>query len=342
MLNRLWSFRREAVSGFLYWSGIAGAFDTAMRPQGAIILMYHSVAPEDVAPYIDPRNRLRPTMFDRQMSFLSKYRRVVPLGRVIDQIASGRTPSEGTVCVTFDDGYLDNLNVAAPVLEKYKLPATLFLATGYVERSAPQWADVLYWLFQGRTRHRLRLWPQQNEKVDLSSEAASRNVQKQIHRRLLEATHEERDHLLLEMKSQLLPQRSPPRLTMNWDDARKLLRRYPFFEIGGHTRNHIDLLTHCGDVARAEVVGCADDIRRELGIDPQHFSFPYGRWCGETRDLVHDLGWRSAIGAGKNVRINAASDRFAIPRVDTTRTMTQLRFKSSGAYPGVLSLMGWH
>ena len=73
------------------------------------------------------------------------------------------------MCITFDDGYRDNLTVAAPILEKYRLPATLFLATGYVERGETQWSDTLHWLLAaGRPQHR------------------------RLHAQLLEASHDER------------------------------------------------------------------------------------------------------------------------------------------------------
>jgi peptidoglycan/xylan/chitin deacetylase (PgdA/CDA1 family) len=301
--------------------------------------MYHSIAPDDIAKFVDPPNRLAPGIFERQMAFLSERRRVVPLPQVVEQIALGESPSAGTVCITFDDGYLDNLTTAAPILEKYKLSATMFLATGYVERGEPQWADVLHWLFQSRTADKLRIPSLGHREMDLASKAGRQAARMMIHPRLLEATRQERTQLLAEIERQLLPQGRPPRLTMNWDDARDLHRRFPFIEIGGHTRDHIDLRMHRGETARSQITGCAEDLRRELGVVPRHFSFPYGRWCAETRGIVCASGWRSAVGEGGNIRVGQASDRFVMPRVEAPRTMTDLRFKTSGAYPGVLSAL---
>jgi peptidoglycan/xylan/chitin deacetylase (PgdA/CDA1 family) len=340
MLKRLWSFRREAVGAAVHWSGAGRLYEIAAQPTGAIILMYHSIAAHDVAEFVDPPNRLSPEMFERQMAFLSEHRRVVPLSQVVEQIASGESPSMGTVCITFDDGYLDNLTTAAPILEKYKLSATLFLATGYVERGETQWADILYWLLQRRTTDKLRMPSLGNQETYLTSDARRGAARKILHRCLLEATRQERRQLLTEIERQLLPEGRAPRLTMNWEDVRQLRRRYPFFEIGGHTREHIDLRTHRGEAARSEIDGCAEDVRRELGVEPRHFSFPYARWCAETRGIVCTSGWRSAVGSGDNIRVGQASDRFAIPRVEAPRTMTDLRFKTSGAYPGVLSMLG--
>jgi peptidoglycan/xylan/chitin deacetylase (PgdA/CDA1 family) len=266
---------------------------------GAVILMYHSVAPDEAAPYIEPGNRIDPRSFERQMAFLAARRRVVALCQLVEDLAAGRTPPAGTVCITFDDGYRDNLTVAAPILDRYRLPATLFLATGLVARGEMQWSDRLHWL--GPQSH------------------------KSLHGRLLEASHAERMRLL----DQFQARETPERLMLDWDGVRELRRRYPFFEIGGHTRDHLDLTRHPGE-ARAQIDGCAADLRRELGVEARHFSFPYGRWCPETRRAVIRAGWRSAVVTDARGRIGPATDRYAMPRVAAPRSTMHLRLRMLG------------
>ena len=303
-----------------------------MRPAGAIILMYHSVARPETEPFIEPRARVSADLFERQMRFLSARRSVVPLSRLVEDIASGVTPPAGTVCITFDDGYLDTLTTAAPILERYRLPATLFLATAYIEHCDMQWADALHWLLNYRTSNSLALGHLGLEPTNISSPRERATVYSSLHSYLLKANRNDRTRLLAEIERQLVPYVKPPRLTLNWDEVRELRRRYPFFEIGGHTRDHVDLQTHRGETARSQIMGCAEDLRRELGIEPGNFSFPYARWCRETQKMVDASGWQSAVGAGDSFRITAASDRFAMPRVESPRTMTEFRFKTSGAY----------
>ncbi len=146
--------------------------------------------------------------------------------------------------------------------------------------------------------------------------------------------------MLGEVERQLAPAGRPPRLTLNWDEVRELRRRYPSFEVGGHTRDHIDLRKHGGEAARAQIAACAEDLRRELGAEPRHFSFPYERWDAQAREAVVGAGWRSGVGAGGRFRIDAGSDRYTMPRVEAPKSMTGLRFKTSGAYPGALAMLG--
>lgn len=266
------------------WSAITA------RPAGPIILMYHSVAQDDEARFIEPGNRIAPRLFERQMAFLAAERRVVALSELVETLARGKSASADTVCITFDDGYRDNLTVAAPILDRYRLPATLFLATGFVERAENQWSDTLHAVIDGS-----------------------------LHARLLEASHAERMRVLEEFPAA----QKAPRLMLDWDEARRLVRRYPRFEIGGHTRDHIDLTRHPGE-ARAQIEGCHADLRRELGVEARHFSYPYGRSCPQSRRAVVRAGWRSAVVTDAA----PVADRYAMPRVQAPRSMLQLRFKT--------------
>jgi len=339
-LRRVWASRANVAGALAHWSGAGRAFEMLARPGGAIILMYHSVALPPHARFVDPANRIAPECFEAQMKFLSQHRWVVSLSELMDRLERGESAPSGTVCITFDDGYLDNLTVAAPILESYRLPATLYLCTGYVQRGEAQWADVLHWTLASRTRDVLTVDGTPPIRVDLAAPAQRAAARGMLHRQLLESAPERRAELLADVQGQLRPAGEMPRLTLNWQDIEELRRHHPRIELGGHTRNHVDLRTHGGSLAQREIDGCSEDLRRELGAKPEHFSFPYERWCPETRKLVIAAGWRSAVGVGSGFRIGAQSDRYAMPRVESPRSITELAFKTSGAYPGLLTIMG--
>ena len=72
---------------------------------------------------------ISPARFERQLRWLSRWRRVVPLDETL--LAA---PKRSLVAITFDDGYRDNLTVALPLLEKFRLPMTLFVTAGFLGR----------------------------------------------------------------------------------------------------------------------------------------------------------------------------------------------------------------
>ncbi|WP_201096055.1 polysaccharide deacetylase family protein [Thiocystis minor] len=65
--------------------------------------------------------------------------RVVPLSQQLDEL--GRKSSGGTLSITFDDGYRDNFENAAPILERFGLPATFFVASGFIGTNDVAWWD---------------------------------------------------------------------------------------------------------------------------------------------------------------------------------------------------------
>lgn len=91
------------------------------------VLVYHSISspPEPLPADAD----ISPRRFEQQLRWLKRWRRVVPLEETLQAPASSRL-----VAITFDDGFRDNLTVALPLLEKFELPMTLFVAARFLGR----------------------------------------------------------------------------------------------------------------------------------------------------------------------------------------------------------------
>jgi peptidoglycan/xylan/chitin deacetylase (PgdA/CDA1 family) len=126
----------RAVKRVVYglYSAIGGdrAVWSASR-QRLRILAYHGICADHLAnerwipPYFVTRSA-----FEYQMAYLRRHASVLPLREAIDRIRANDLPDRA-VSVTFDDGYANNLHVAQPILQAYGVPATIFLATAYLE-----------------------------------------------------------------------------------------------------------------------------------------------------------------------------------------------------------------
>jgi peptidoglycan/xylan/chitin deacetylase (PgdA/CDA1 family) len=119
------------VSSYAYWRGVRASAtpDEWVRLTGGTsMLMYHAVAPRETPPtrFIVPLERL-----DRHLRTLRWLRRTpISLEQYIADRVAHRLPPARAVVVTFDDGYVDNLELAAPVLARHGVPATVFVVTG--------------------------------------------------------------------------------------------------------------------------------------------------------------------------------------------------------------------
>lgn len=139
-LRRLYAAARQAVG--------------LNRPRGWRILMYHRVIDPERVPYpLEPGMYVRPATFKMQMEYLKQRCNIVPLDELVAAIEEGREPSPGTVAVTFDDGWKDNYENAFPVLRELEIPATIFLATGYISTPKLFWTDELSLVITEARRH---------------------------------------------------------------------------------------------------------------------------------------------------------------------------------------------
>lgn len=98
----------------------------------ARVLVYHSIGePTDVSHGYSLR--VGPARFEEQLAHLREHCAVVPLERIASHIADRRPFEPNTIAITFDDGYRDNYTEALPLLQRYGLPATVFISSGVLD-----------------------------------------------------------------------------------------------------------------------------------------------------------------------------------------------------------------
>ena len=128
---------RPLVERYAYWHGARGTLDReAWRrlTQGTAILMYHAVGPpgEKASRLVVPARR-----FEQQLRVLRRMRRpVLGLAELVRYRRAGQLPPAGAVVITLDDGFADNVELAAPLLRRFGIPATLFVVSDRVGAAA--------------------------------------------------------------------------------------------------------------------------------------------------------------------------------------------------------------
>jgi peptidoglycan/xylan/chitin deacetylase (PgdA/CDA1 family) len=125
-----------AATGLLQW------YERRSR-SGLTILMYHRVLPNEACAIYPLGSLVMPVdAFSAQVSWLARHCRVLPVADALVELARPSKDSRQLVAITFDDGYADNFEYAAPVLDAAGLRATFFVATSFVETRAPFWFDL--------------------------------------------------------------------------------------------------------------------------------------------------------------------------------------------------------
>jgi peptidoglycan/xylan/chitin deacetylase (PgdA/CDA1 family) len=104
-----------------------------VRTDSLRILCYHGICENEVAgQQWVPTCFVTAAAFERQLDYLQKNARVLPLSEAVGRLRDASLPA-GSVSITFDDGYANNLTLAYPLLHKYRMPATIFLSSAYME-----------------------------------------------------------------------------------------------------------------------------------------------------------------------------------------------------------------
>ena len=118
-----------------------GGYLRRRNRQKLVVLMYHGVVESELEPFC--WHQLPLETFRRQMAWVAKNYRVLPLDEALRLRAEGRLP-ERSCAITFDDGYENVATSALPVLQGLGLPATVFLVTDLLGTDGVPWPDRLW------------------------------------------------------------------------------------------------------------------------------------------------------------------------------------------------------
>jgi peptidoglycan/xylan/chitin deacetylase (PgdA/CDA1 family) len=127
------------------WLGFFHISKYLMRGR-LLILGYHGFQLEDEAKF-RPILFMCPYLFERRMAFIARHRfPALSLQDALNRLKHGTLPKNAVV-ITIDDGFFSVLDKAAPVLNRYKFPATLYVTSYYVAKGTPIFRLVVQYLF---------------------------------------------------------------------------------------------------------------------------------------------------------------------------------------------------
>ena len=121
-----------------------------LRRRSAVVLMYHGFTDRPSDGVVNYQgNRLQAATFRRQLAFLREQCNVVTLRDVVSSLSGGPSLPDYAVALTIDDGYESVYTLGFLALRESKVPATLFVATQFVDERVPLWPDRLEYAFAG-------------------------------------------------------------------------------------------------------------------------------------------------------------------------------------------------
>lgn len=304
-------------------SNMLTALITSGRRARLSILIYHRVLEKPDSLTGDQCDK---KFFEVQIRTLSRYFNVLPMSEAIQRLKEKNLPSKAA-CITFDDGYADNAKNALPILQKYGVPATFFIAAGFIDNGA-MWNDKVIEFVRHATGCRLDLEVVGLGRYEIGSPEQRRHTLLSLINRIKYLPLHER-HALIKQLYQLMPIALPTNIMMTTDQLRQLHRAG--MEIGGHTLNHPILARIEYEAACDEIVNGKTKLENIIQAPVRFFAYPNGKpgqdYRSEHVTLLSKIGFEAAFVTTPGAA-NYKSDIYQLPRFtpwDTDRTRFILR-----------------
>ena len=266
--------------------------------------------------------------FEKRMKIIRARKvNVMPLTTALDKLSKGEIRDVSTV-VTFDDGFRDNYTIALPILEKYKIPATLYVATYYVDHQGPVFRLMLQWMMR-RTLKTSVIFPGIDKSFPLTTpeerhsafEVAKVWGEKELN-------HEQRTDFL----ARLAPLLDAPYTEalehkmfhfLSNDELKSMSDRGVDIEL--HTHRHavcnekIDL--------KKEIRDNQESLLRHIGRTPTHFCYPSGVWSPAIADQLAALNISSATTCDLGLNTKETS-RYKLNRFLDSEHCSEIEFEA--------------
>jgi len=270
-----------------------GFYASRLRPDALVIFLFHGVVCRDETRLRNyTRKHVERDYFAAVLHDLRAAGQPLSMPEAAAIALSGRDYPPRSFAITFDDGFENNLSVAAPVLADLALPATFYVTSDYVQHNIMSWTDRLECALEGAAPCSLRLpWESSSRQID--GVEAGIALMEELRRRVKGDRGIDADSLIADLHRQAglvetWQAEGPLDRKLTWDQVRRL-GSCPAFTIGGHSRTHRVLSLLSPESLEAEIRDSLDALSGMAGIRTEHYSYPEGLDFCYSPDVIAAL-----------------------------------------------------
>jgi peptidoglycan/xylan/chitin deacetylase (PgdA/CDA1 family) len=330
--------KKAIATRLLCQSGLGFLLKRAIRWSGVVVLNYHRIGNGNESPFDRGLWSTDAEAFTDQIRFCKRQLDVITPDDIPQVLAHGRGRY---ALITFDDGYRDNYEIAFPILKAEGVPATFFIATGFVDAPQVPWWDEIAWMVRTSLQERVELpgWIPSPISFDESDrEVAVRTLLRAYKVMSPECTDRFLDVIAEATRSGRCGKDLGIGFWMNWDMLREM--RAAGMTVAGHSVTHTILARAPLQRQKDEIFGCATRLSDELGEPMRYFSYPVGgpnSFNAVTRDCLREAGVRYAFSYYGGFRQFGDWDNYDVRRVAVETYLTPEWFRSIVTLPQFLA-----
>lgn len=275
------------------------------------ILIYHRVLarPDPLFP-----GEVDAALFQRQLRLLQRFYTPLPLSDAVRRLQDGSLPPRAA-CITFDDGYADNAQVALPLLLRHGLHATFFIATGYLD-GGQMWNDTVVEAVRQAAGPMLDLRVHGLGTFPVASLAQRQAAIATLLSQLKYQPFARRQQLAMQIRRQAGATAGPAAM-LSTAQLRQL--HAAGMELGAHTASHPILSTLAERAAQRDIAHGKHQLEALIQAPVSLFAYPNGKagrdYGAPHVAMVKDLGFKAAVATDWGVaRPGAGLDLLQLPR----------------------------
>lgn len=270
-------------------------YSDRLREDEVAIYLFHGVVEDHLYRIRNyTRKHIDKKTFETVLDDLCRNGSPVSMEMVLEAAQGGRPLPPRAFAITFDDGFANNLHVAAPLLQERNLPATFYLTTDFINRNVMVWIDRIEWALEQVSTGSLQIkrgsrsFSTDRERVALLEEvrvmiksdpkadgnALADDIQRQLGFVLTYSSNDPLDRKL------------------SWDEVVRL-KNHPNFMIAGHSHKHRILSYLNDEELENDITTSIRHLRERAGIASHHYAYPEGlQYCysGKVIDVLKRHG----------------------------------------------------
>ena len=270
--------------------------------------------------------------FDEQLEYLNANYTLLPLSRVAEVYSNGdRMPFRAAV-ITIDDGFRDSYEIAFPILQKHRTPATLFVVTDFVDQKAWLWTDKVRYLTAkaGSGAKTIQFFGHEL-KINLDGPASRLEAATRINSSLKTLREDEKEAAITKIAANLsveVPELPPSEYrSISWDQAREMDSNS--VEIGSHTVTHPILPKVSDEQLETELRSSKARIEAALDRPAKLFCYPNGSYDQRVVKAVANAGYECAVTTEPGLN-DSGSNALALRRVPAELDLDHFVQSTSG------------
>jgi peptidoglycan/xylan/chitin deacetylase (PgdA/CDA1 family) len=284
---------------------------------------------------------MRVSLFKSLIAYITQHYQVINLEEFVT--GGNREKLSRPATILFDDGYKDNIEYAAPILEQYRCPASFYVVTGCIDANRPTWTYIVDFLLQQSRVPVLTLdldfAPREFQQHTFRDAADRLELGSRLKPWMKSLSNDERTRVLNSLQRVFNDVEVPGDKMMNWNELRQM--QTAGFIIGSHSVTHPLLASiRNEDELFFELTESGRRIKEELGQFPITISYPIGSYDDRVIAASQKAGYRMGLAVRQRFYDLNKDGIFSIPRVELyEEPMWKCRLRISGAYNWLKRIM---